>query len=400
MTIVDTPSDRAGYLTEVTERLWPAPAKVVMGTASDNSATVEFLVLPDFRHARLVLPLRSRRAAAAMALRYTEPRSLAHKARAHAMSLAASTGALQAVFRDRIRVELPAGDVDTIETVLSEIVGRPVAVGMHVTSPRANRKPVLQALADDGTLLAVAKVATDDLTRDLVANEATALRRLGAADARTFTVPTLLNLRSWRGLDVLTLSALPLHEPRVEPEHTRLAAVANEIADTGGRQRTTLESSGYVDRLRERIAMLRPDAAHRLGSALDRALGAHGGLRLSFGAWHGDFTIHNLAFLPDDVLVWDWERYDDGVPVGFDLVHHHVQQHLLAPDVDVAAFVHGLDRATPPLLAPAGLTEREATAVTRMYLLEIAARYVADRQDEVGRLGEVLPELLDVLSRR
>ncbi len=43
------------------------------------------------------------------------------------------------------------------------------------------------------------------------------------------------------------------------------------------------------------------------------------------GAWHGDWTAWNCAAAAqaDQVLVWDWERYTEGVPRGFDALHHH-----------------------------------------------------------------------------
>src|SRR5690606_197042 len=135
-----------------------------------------------------------------------------------------------------------------------------------------------------------------------------------------------------------------------------------------------------------------------LRGLLDRVLADHGALEVPFGAWHGDFTFTNLAVLRDDVLVWDWERYAQGVPVGFDLVHHHVQQYLLAPGFDVAGFVRELPRRTPAGLAAAGLSEAEAVAVTKLYLVEIATRYVHDRQDEVGMLRTVLPEMLGAVA--
>src|SRR5690606_36005820 len=215
--------------------------------------------------------LRSRRAAATLALRYAEPRTLVRKARAHAMSFAVSSGAARTLFRDRLRVEVPGGTApDTTETLLADVLGTDVAVGMHLTRPRANRKPVVQVFAPDGELLAVAKVATDDLTRTLVAAEERALRHVAAAPRRTFTVPEVVDHRTWRDVDVLTVRALPLHRRRASVEHSRLAAVCNEIAGTVPVATASIAGSDYVQRLRALLAALRPVAAARLRGLLDR----------------------------------------------------------------------------------------------------------------------------------
>ena len=47
--------------------------------------------------------------------------------------------------------------------------------------------------------------------------------------------------------------------------------------------------------------------------------------RLAFGAWHGDWTPWNMASTAGGLLVWDWERFATGVPVGFDALHYWLQ---------------------------------------------------------------------------
>ena len=53
-------------------------------------------------------------------------------------------------------------------------------------------------------------------------------------------------------------------------------------------------------------------------------------VHLSTGGSHGDFTPWNLAVVEDRVLVWDWERFRTGVPQGTDLLHHALQEDLVA----------------------------------------------------------------------
>ncbi|MQA03053.1 MAG: phosphotransferase [Streptosporangiales bacterium] len=393
---------RARYLAETAQLLWPPPAVVNTGPRNGNRVVSEFLVLPSLADARLLLPLRARRAAAAVALRYAEPRSLGRKARAHAMSLATSTGVAQALFRSRLRIELPldepSAELDTVETLLCDVLGEQALVGLHLTRPRANRKPVVQALTTHGQLRAVAKIGTGDLTRSLVAAEERNLRMLGRQRTTTFAVPRVLDFRSWRGLLVLTVTALPVDAPRAPAAPARLAGVASEIAATATTAETVARESRYVAALRVRIGRLRQPAAQQLRQALDAALDAAGDGTLRFGAWHGDFTRANLAVLHDKVLVWDWERYGAGVPVGYDLAHYYVQHDILARHDDVSAYLTGLIDRSPNLLAPMALDRDEATLVIKLYLVEIATRYVADRQDEMGELHDVLPELLEFLA--
>ena len=35
-----------------------------------------------------------------------------------------------------------------------------------------------------------------------------------------------------------------------------------------------------------------------------------------------------MANLADALLVWDWERFATGVPLGFDAVHHELQKRI------------------------------------------------------------------------
>ncbi|MQA82581.1 MAG: hypothetical protein GEV10_29670 [Streptosporangiales bacterium] len=402
------PASRTEFLAETARLLWPSPGAVTTGRAGANGSHAagsrvvsEFLALPDLAHARLLLPLRARRAAAAVAHRYAEPWSPVRRMRARAMSLALASGAAELLLRDRVTVAAPAGANDTfdsIETLLAGVVGRPVAVGLYVTRPRANRKPLLQVLTEDGVLVAFTKVGVDDFTRTLVTNEAQAVRMVGREPRRSFTVPDVLDLRTWHGLEVLTLSALPVHERRATLDPGRLAVVAAEIAATAGIELAVPAWSAYVQRLRDRLGMLPAGAGHRLATAVDGILDAHGTAPLPFAAWHGDLTPWNMATLRDTVLVWDWERYETGVPLGFDLVHHHVQQHLLAPGADVGALVRQLPRRTSAALGSVGLDLREATTCAALYLVDIAARYVHDRQDEVGAMATVLPAMLDAIG--
>lgn len=119
-----------------------------------------------------------------------------------------------------------------------------------------------------------------------------------------------------------------------------------------------------------------------------------------YGAWHGDWAPWNMANLADALLVWDWERFATGVPLGFDAVHHELQKRIQSTQ-DARGAVESTVRKAAELLAPFGVpTEgREVTAL--LYLVDLATRYLTDRQAEAGaRLGVLGTWLLPVLIRR
>jgi hypothetical protein len=124
---------------------------------------------------------------------------------------------------------------------------------------------------------------------------------------------------------------------------------------------------------------------------------------LRTGAWHGDWNPGNCTIVGDEVLVWDWERYDPEVPAGFDALHLHLQSALDAGTAPRAA-AEGTLAAAPRLLAPFGVPGADAALVAALYLWTLGVRYAGDGQEEagspVGRLGEwLIPVLGDALAR-
>jgi hypothetical protein len=109
-----------------------------------------------------------------------------------------------------------------------------------------------------------------------------------------------------------------------------------------------------------------------------------------------------MTVLPDTLLVWDWERFAVGVPLGFDAVHYALQRGIGSSPDAAGAVAATLARAGD-LVAPFDVppAAREVTAL--LYLTDLAARYLTDRQAEAGaRLGVLgtwlLPVLLDRLE--
>jgi hypothetical protein len=107
-----------------------------------------------------------------------------------------------------------------------------------------------------------------------------------------------------------------------------------------------------------------------------------------------------MANLADALLVWDWERFTSGVPVGFDAVHYELQKRIQGTG-DATDAVEATVKLAGELLAPFGVAPEARELTALLYLVDLATRYLSDRQAEAGaRLGVLGTWLLPVLIRR
>jgi hypothetical protein len=174
-----------------------------------------------------------------------------------------------------------------------------------------------------------------------------------------------------------------------------------EVAGCCGISRGWLATSPYWAELRERLAAVadREDGI-ALNSAARILAERAGDTELRYGAWHGDWAPWNMAVLSDTLLLWDWERFTLGVPMGFDALHHELQRRIQV-DPDAAGAVERTVTRAPVLLAPFDVPAEVAELTALLYLVDLATRYLADRQAEAGaRLGVLGTWLLPVLVRR
>lgn len=346
----------------------------------------EFILLPTAGDPRLLVPT-GRRASAAAVRRYGEPGSFKARAGKRVLALALLCGGAAVGLGGRLRVR-PAPDADTVEAYLSAVLRRDVLVSTHLSAARANRKLVLQVLTARGETAGFAKISVNALTRDLIRAERTALDVLAAADIRGLTIPQVLHHGQWQGREVLVLNALPTWRRRRALRPGQLAAAMSELSAVGGHVRGPLVGSQYLAELRSRLANC-PASQDRqsLTAALTKL--AASGPELTFGAWHGDWTNWNMACTSQGLLVWDWERFGQPVPVGFDFLHYQLQAAVVSrPQAAPAAAVDCLRNAASTL-ARAGVPSGEAPLTALLYLVELSTRYLADRQAEAGaRLGQ------------
>jgi Phosphotransferase enzyme family len=394
------------YLAEVLETLWPAPARVsrIPRFRGADRAATEFVVVPSLRSPKLVLPRRPRRVTAAALGNYKASASGAARLRLRAMAMAARLGAT-VLLPDRVRVTPAPTDAGTsLSDHLRARLSRDFHLALYIGPQRAVQKPVLQLLDRNGTTFAFAKIGTNELTRALVRSEAESLRFLTSTPLAHLRVPRPLYHGRWNGHEVLVQEALhPGRGADVGPPG--LAPAMVELARSKGTETSQLRASRYLTELRHRIrAEQATGLTDTLLSRLDRLVEYRGDHRLEFGSWHGDFAPWNMTTAPGRVLVWDWEQYETGVPVGFDAVHYHVQTAVVMDRRTVAAAFESARAEATGLLAPFGVDESSGELTVALYAVEIATRYIHDGELDagtvMGRVGEWLAPVLDGLLDR
>jgi hypothetical protein len=408
MTAVSTPrpaaASRADYLREIAALLWPSPATVAIGTRTrraDPAGQETYLIVPDAGQPRLIVPRNGRAASAAVA-GFNPDRSRRAAALSGLLRASLRTGVAGRVLRDRLIV---SSVEDSLRSHLAQVLGEDVTLSILIGPPRANAKPIAQLLSPDGEVLGYAKVGATELSRRLVRAETAALSRLAVARTQAVTIPAIRHAGRWNDLEILVLSPLHAAGKRARGNAARLLQDATaEVAAIAGTHRAPLTGSAYWLRLQSRLKALGPrgtafvELAERIGT---RA----GSANLLFGSWHGDWTRSNVTIRGTTVLAWDWERFETGVPVGFDALHYRLHHQINAEHRPAEAAARdclaraGQQAVLAAAPAPAGGSPPAAVLVCALYLLELAARYLEDRQDLAGaRLGRPEAWMLPALT--
>jgi len=387
------------YLAATAELLWPAPARarIERRRGRPAPAAADYVILPSAERPKLVVPSRPRRVAAGAMRNFKTAAERGQQLRMGVLALGMRIG-LHDLMPDRVVVRSP--DADGIDAHLAAVLGRPVWIALYIGPARSVRKPVLQILDERGDTFAFAKLGVDEFTCDLVRAEAAAVRTVRAAKRTALGVPEVLHTGRWHGHEVLVQSALP-HGVAVPAEDPLLRRAMRELALAGEPRRGPLRDSPYWGRLSEQLRQLPPSPAtrvlHRALSAVDTA---HGEDVLEFGCAHGDWAPWNMTVAGDRALVWDWEKFRTDAPVGFDLVHYRVQGDVVLGGARPADAFAATATTARALLA--GLAEPAAAELlVRLYAIDIATRYLVDREHEAGHtrmadlgswLGHVLGE--------
>lgn len=376
---------RLSWLTGI---LWrdggPARATVNGAAPARFRPAESYGVLPRAGEPRLLIPLTSRRAAAASLRQSNNSMTQPDRLKRWVASVGARVGIVQHLVADRLTVAMPAGpgrierSTPSFRTHLQQRLG---LEDLHLAilpgqARRPNGKPVLVLLTGRGAVVGFAKVGWNELTRGLIRNEARVLLEWASRPPRSFAVPRVLDEDRWGPLHFVVTSPAPARLWRRGRLNALPAArVAREVAGLGGVVRCRLRQSGYWNASRDRARSIgagRPTGPAVL-EAMRRLEAECGDEVLAFGTSHGDWAPWNMESTSQGPFIWDWERCRDGVPIGLDIVHFLVQPALRRSGVP-AAIGRGL-RQAPRNLAGIGVEPRLAPLLHRLHLIELVLRY-------------------------
>ena len=378
----DNARSRLAYLDATEALLWP--------TADPSAPEGDALcILPSRSKPRLLAPTTPRQAAGSAVLRYSAQQGWLGRGAGLGLAAAVGTGYAR---RPSRRHRGHALGADSIDAHLDRVLGEPVATSLSLSPERANRKPVLQVFDRAGRTIAFAKVGVGELAAALVENEAAALDVLGRRGLSAVVVPRVLSLTTWHDLPVLVMSALPTVTARRVPS-ARLDRAMREICAIDAEPAGAAPLGRYVDRLTARAdeaaVVAGTDFVLRWRALFDAVLAEPAVAGVGWGSWHGDWTTWNCVGSSRRVAVWDWERFDRGVPLGFDRLHHELNRTVGRTRSGFGTAAPALVAAADRLLRPWGVAAGPARVTALLYVLDVSLRYMADDQRASGGGGTV-----------
>jgi hypothetical protein len=293
-------------------------------------------------------------------------------------------------------IRVPTGGVTQH---LATLLALNLVVGVHLGPDRANRKPVLALTTADGEVVGFAKLGVNSLTDRLVKNEASALQQL--TTLKTASIPRLLVHDTWAGHPIVLQSALPRRGRTISNQDGVVAAqieVAHALGTTRGGGSFLAGIEQRLSRAAEPTDSAGTEGVRRLRRLIEGAKLVARLDSIECGSWHGDWRATNMAVRRNGVMLWDWERFAAGVPVGFDALHLTLTE--LSPQLsDLSRLVPAVFSQAPQVLSPFGISDWDVVAL--LYFIELAARYIEDQQARTStRLGDVGTWLLPALEAR
>jgi hypothetical protein len=361
---------------------------VLWGDLAGVSVTIEdpppgvrvverFIVVPDARRPRLLLPEETH-AAWTAARSGNGTRSVRAGAERTVAALAIRGGLGRLVFGDRLTVYASGDAAATLADTLAGILGQPVVLSVNVRPPGPYRKPVLQALAPGGGLLAYAKVAWNELTDANVRAEAAALTAV--ASTGRLGAPRVIGESSWRGHTVLLTAPLPAGLRRYPSSRGAPdPAITAAVSELFGIEESAYASSSCRIRLHDRLAAVHasgvvPEVAEALGGVIE-ALEHRGATSFRIGAWHGDWSPWNLGLERDRLWAWDWEFCRRDVPVGLDLLHLRFQVSFIGRRSGLTTAIERARTDAAGDLRALGWGDDALEVIGAIHLAEVALRY-------------------------
>lgn len=396
--------------------LWPDERAVRLIHGSDAppgwEAAERYLVLPNLRQPRFLVPFANRTVAAAALLRYGRLRPWRTRLARAALGSALRAGTPGRFVGDHLTVAVrpeltmrARRDVLLVDQ-LSGWLGRPSLVAaIGVGRPDPNTKPTLQLFDVAGTAVGYAKIGWNDATRSLVRREISALRGNELAGLSIPLRPALLHDGTWRELTIAVTAPLPAgvrqHPATDQPNHTAIAAVA-AIGDL--RSEPLAQSRFWRGMCDEAATLARASEVGRdersvVLNAVERTAAAAGGAQLRFGAAHGDWVFWNLAHDEGRLYAWDWEHAMADAPLGFDSAHFEFHREFTWFGRSAEHADHVMVRAIPPVLVALGIPRDQHRLVADLFLLETYLRAIRMDRLGAGRDNQRVAALVRLLAR-
>lgn len=398
----DVPGNWAGHpLLDTVASLWPT-ARVSIAPGRRGPGAKELIYVPNSDDPRLLVPAGHRRASSTALLRFNHYLPVKDRVR-RVLAAGGMRIGFERLLAHRIALGERESAPDSIETYLCDVLGEEVVVSLGIGLTRASQKPVLQAFHPTGRCLAFVKVGDTEHTRALVRAESEALRLTGQIRWSALSVPQLIHVGAWHSFEVLVMSALrvpakpalrrPVSDPPAKPmrEFGRAFAEGSQL----------VASSALMRRLRADISEIADEAtASAYREALDRIAIRYPHTVLDFAAWHGDWSPWNMAWRRRRVQLWDWERFEKGVPVGMDRIHYVLSALSRTQGYTAATILRAL--GLPAAREYVRPTQQDVLGL--VYLATIVNRYLTGSHHESAgtvqaRAGAAL-EALSWLSRK
>lgn len=388
------------------EVIWGGSADVTIGTRRDLRPGDEaYVVLPGIGRPRFLVPVSSSDVSAATLRLYNRMRSPRARAARSLFAVGFKLGLTQRLFRDRVIVRRRSTDRSLVDH-LREVFDQPglvVAVGLRKRG--LFTKPVLQLFSQGGQPVGYAKIGWNPTTQAAIRNEVATLDVVHRAGLRSFSVAGVLYRGTWKELELGVIEPLPVQVRRHQPaDRLPPLEIVADIARGRGSRWETVGDSAYWQGLKARLIQAASDLGEQDGAGLihlaDDIERTYGDREMEFGAWHGDLSPWNVAWVNRHLFIVDWEHARDDVPVGFDVVHFHFQVAFARDrrDVETAATT-SLERSASSL-AELGIPPPLVEAVGKLHLAEIFLRAHAAAMLGGPASPRLYRPLLAAISRR
>lgn len=276
----------------------------------------------------------------------------------------------------RQRVEVRGGE-NGLDELIGSVLGEAVSFSVSIGTARVNRKPVLQVFDRTGRCRAFGKVGWAAHTCADVEAEGRALAAIGGRRFDHLVPPALLARTRWEGRPVLLTAPLVPRGWRTlrvgrsswKPPTAAMRELNAHFAETPA---PLLQAPWWARQWQEVGRLADVVTRGRLARAMEQVAQLAGDRPLAWGAWHGDWTPWNMASDGHRTLLWDWERFETGVPAGLDAVHYVLNVATAGAPATADKILQGLHLA----VRGGGWPEGERELTVRLYLVAILVRYL------------------------